>query len=69
MLPVLVYYYDNGEFDIHFQASISQLLFITNRDILLASVSVFTLSSLILIFQNRRKVNSLLTWIERMILV
>jgi uncharacterized membrane protein len=54
-LPLYVYFFDRGEFFIHFQDAVSVLSFVTNEDLLFACVGVFCLAT---VFQSFRKLHS-----------
>lgn len=44
-LPLYVYFFDRGEFYIHFQNAFSTLSFVTNQDLLYACVAVFSVTT------------------------
>ncbi len=44
-LPLYVYFFDSGEFYIHFQNALTSLSFITNSDLLVTCVLVFSFST------------------------
>jgi hypothetical protein len=52
-LPLYVYFFDRGEFYIHFQDAIASLSFITNLDLLIGCVAIFSATT---IYQRLRKI-------------
>lgn len=44
-LPLYVYFFDPGEFYIHFQNALTSLSFVTNLDLLIVCIAVFSLST------------------------